>query len=554
MLLEGVKLKRHVRGVEQLEERRLLSLTPCDLPSGQLADLTADCGADTSFLETSPREHSSDAFAFPPARVDAVWELDLPQPSPESVARQIDVFLAALQRAPLTSVQDAAAVAARHDYDQDADVDFDDMQALLSLLRAEQPRADVAAMDPIPPYPDSPVIDAIHFDFASHDRRAPGSDNWPITWADDDNQYAAWGDGGGFGGTNSDGRSSLGVARIEGNADDHQGVNVWGGKNGENPAQFNGKSYGILSVEGDLYMWVSPGSGPTSFSEARLAVSHDLGATWTLADWAFTQTQDIILPTFLQFGRDYDGARDEFVYSYAARLHDASGLNVQFPGQIDLMRVESGQILNQSAWEFFAGTTADGQPVWVSDVGDRQPVFQDPNGVGWTVSVSYNQGLDRYLLATEHTRSARGNLGIFDAPAPWGPWSTTGYYADWGSFGRTFFWNFSNKWLSADGRDFTLLFTGKDENDSWNSVPGTFLLAAPMPGDMNFDGEVSFDDINGFVLAIERPAVYLATFGVSGAQNGDHDADHDLDFDDIDDFVASLGVSIHTGAFPRDCQ
>lgn len=51
------------------------------------------------------------------------------------------------------------------------------------------------------PYPPSPVITAVAFDFASRDRRAPGSDNWPITWADDDHQYAAWGDGGGFGST-----------------------------------------------------------------------------------------------------------------------------------------------------------------------------------------------------------------------------------------------------------------------------------------------------------------------------------------------------------------
>ena len=35
---------------------------------------------------------------------------------------------------------------------------------------------------------------------------APGSDNWATTWADDDNQYTVWGDGGGFGGTGQVGR------------------------------------------------------------------------------------------------------------------------------------------------------------------------------------------------------------------------------------------------------------------------------------------------------------------------------------------------------------
>lgn len=44
-----------------------------------------------------------------------------------------------------------------------------------------------------------------------------------------------WGDGGGFGGTNTDGRSSLGVARIVGDSSNYQGFNRYGGKNGECP-------------------------------------------------------------------------------------------------------------------------------------------------------------------------------------------------------------------------------------------------------------------------------------------------------------------------------
>ncbi|HJX09709.1 MAG TPA: hypothetical protein VJ733_04335 [Candidatus Binatia bacterium] len=35
---------------------------------------------------------------------------------------------------------------------------------------------------------------------------APYSDNWCITWADNDHQYTSWGDGGGFGGDQKDGR------------------------------------------------------------------------------------------------------------------------------------------------------------------------------------------------------------------------------------------------------------------------------------------------------------------------------------------------------------
>src|ERR1700757_3222325 len=50
-----------------------------------------------------------------------------------------------------------------------------------------------------PPYPASSVIQDITWDFANLIRQAQGSDLWPNTWASDNNVYAGWGDGGGFG-------------------------------------------------------------------------------------------------------------------------------------------------------------------------------------------------------------------------------------------------------------------------------------------------------------------------------------------------------------------
>lgn len=324
-----------------------------------------------------------------------------------------------------------------------------------------------------PPYPPSPVITDIVFDWSTHKRHASGSDNWPVTWADDDHQYTSWGDGGGFGGTNSDGRVSLGIARVEGPWDNYSGYNVWGGKNGANPAQFSGKSYGIVSVDGVLYMWVGPGSNTVSYDEARIARSTDRGATWLKASWAFLKSTKLIMPTILQFGKDYAGARDGYVYSYFIRLQgNPSSLGVHKPGMIDLARVPKDKIMDQASYEFFAGLDAGGSPRWTSDQSLRQPVFQNPEGVGWTVAVSYNQGLKRYILTTEHTESFKGNLGIFDAPEPWGPWTTVAYYTNWSA--STFFWNFSNKWLSSDGKSFTLIYTGLGSNDSWNTVRGSF--------------------------------------------------------------------------------
>jgi hypothetical protein len=65
----------------------------------------------------------------------------------------------------------------------------------------------VSCQPPAPPpneleqlYPRSPVIERVLWQKHAIRRAASGSDLWAMTWADDDNLYASWGDGGGFGG------------------------------------------------------------------------------------------------------------------------------------------------------------------------------------------------------------------------------------------------------------------------------------------------------------------------------------------------------------------
>jgi len=336
-----------------------------------------------------------------------------------------------------------------------------------------------------PPCPPSPMIERAEFSFDERIVLAPGSDNWPMTWAADGHQYTAWGDGGGFGGTNSDGRVSLGVARIEGDASDYRGINVWGGKDPEAPARFGGKSYGILALGDRLYMWVSPGSGEENNEEARLAWSDDRGRTWTRADWAFTEADAIMVPAFCQFGQDYADARDDFVYVYTTRLHDPAA-RMQRPGAVDLLRVPTDRLRERAAYEIFAGRDDAGSPTWSHDFADRRAVLDDPSGLH-RLSVNYNAGLERYLLCVEHSEGYAGNLALFDAPQPWGPWTTALYTENWGGFGATFYWCIPNKWTSPDGLAFTIVFTGTGPNDAWNTVPGRFVLrpAAEMENGTN---------------------------------------------------------------------
>ena len=36
-------------------------------------------------------------------------------------------------------------------------------------------------------------------------------------------------------------------------------------------------------------------------------------------------------------------------------------------------------------------------------------------------------------------------------------------------------WNFSNRWLSADGKQFFLISSGINDQDDWNSIEGDFV-------------------------------------------------------------------------------
>jgi Domain of unknown function (DUF4185) len=328
------------------------------------------------------------------------------------------------------------------------------------------------------PYPPGSI--RVKYNKHTQEQFAPGSDNFQVTWADDDHQYAAWGDGGGFGGTNTEGRVKLGVARIEGNKNSYQGINVWGGFKPENPAQFEGKSWGIICIDSILYMWVTTEKHP-HINEVTLAYSVDHGAHWTKSDVRFYNSENMTIPTFLQFNKAYSGARDEYVYSYFIHsLLQTEDFEISKPGKIYLARVLKGHILDKSKYEYFAGIN-DSSTLWTNSVDEKQAVFNNnSDGVGWNLSVSYNEPLQRYFLMTEHTKTHSGFHAIFDAPTPWGPWTTVEYInGNWLDYGSTFFRCFSNKWLSEDGKDFVMIYTGTNWNginDAWNLIEGSFVL------------------------------------------------------------------------------
>jgi hypothetical protein len=312
---------------------------------------------------------------------------------------------------------------------------------------------------------------------------AEGSDNWPVTWSDDDHQYALWGDGGGFGGDEVVGRASFGAARIEGDRDTYRGVNRFGGKDGECSSTIDGKGHGApFSTSGVLYAWITPGSGTAGYDSFTLHRSRDKGCSWARLEVTFERsTEGISYGSFVQFGRDNALAADAYVYTVATEVTNTESLAiVQRPGRIMLLRVATASIEDRGAYEYYAGQDVTGQPIWSPDPAKKIPIYEDPDGVGTFAQMSYVPGLDRLVYTNQHgdgvSRMGRQSLlTMAEAPHPWGPWSVIFEDLFFPELEHSVFqWNFAPKWFSNDGRQFTLIFSGDGSNDSWNTINGVF--------------------------------------------------------------------------------
>ncbi len=328
------------------------------------------------------------------------------------------------------------------------------------------------------PYPQSTRFDSINWHWDTYYYSAIESDLWPVTWGLDDNIYTSWGDGSGFGGDDSLGWVSLGFGKIEGLPDSFNGFNIWGGINSPNSATFEGKCATILSVDGILYSWINMQNGvPPDF---KLAWSTDLGAHWNLSNSQFSGSGSFFPYSFINFGKNYEGRRDEYIYCYGGQLPYVQG----FTNNVYLMRTQKNNILNRNDYEFLSGFDQNNRPIWSLDIIDAYPVFTDTNGVSDGLSSIYNSGIGMYILTVGH-RSNSGNpwgaienLGIFVSPEPWGPWSTVAYYDNWGDFndlGEALGYHIPTKWISEDGKTFWVIFSSESFLDRFNIVKATLV-------------------------------------------------------------------------------
>jgi CubicO group peptidase (beta-lactamase class C family) len=297
------------------------------------------------------------------------------------------------------------------------------------------------------PYPPSPVIHGATLGKEIR-RVAIDSDNWPLTWGDDDAQYTSYGDGFGFE-PFVEKKLGMGFARITGGPANFRGVNLRSDAERTGGGVKSPKASGILMADGVLYLWVR------NVGNAQLLWSLDRGKTW---QWGFKMETGFGSPAFLNFGRNYAGARDSFVYTYSQDGPSA----YESDNSIMLARVAKQRIREREAWEFFERLDGAGQPVWTADVARRGAVFQYPANCN-RVDAVYDAGIGRYLMALGYDHA--GGWGLFDAPEPWGPWTTI-LHRQW-DVADTHGYRLPAKWISKDGLTMTLVFSGVKPNDAF---------------------------------------------------------------------------------------
>jgi hypothetical protein len=361
--------------------------------------------------------------------------------------------------------------------------------------------------------------------------QANGSDLWSQTLGSDGNQYGYWGDGQGFGGTEtgSTDKVAWGIGAITSSTGGTLtgAVNVYGGLNAEHPGVISGKATSILEIgpSDNMNFYALGGTKLPSDNDQNYGGSgindqdivYSTGNSWSWVDndtnWEFCvngQTASIFCPmAFLQNGAGYSGNTDGYVYLYGGTEGSFFGNGTPGTALTYLWRVPTSQssILSATDYEAFGGFNANGTPIWltgsISSLSSSMvPVFSDvqqSSAAPMVISeVSYNPGIGRYIA------SAEGNVNsvaFYDAPNPWGPWTLIGYYnanpstnaGGWGNLGEgisTTNWggtqgaalgiNFVDKWMSSNGQTMWVVFSSNGNASS--SATLTALQGQNMDG------------------------------------------------------------------------
>lgn len=269
-------------------------------------------------------------------------------------------------------------------------------------------------------------------------------------------------------------------------------------------------SFGTLTLDRKIYQFTStfnrtfPADTSKAFDlrfvGAKLIYSPDYGRAWHNQDgstpvvweqWQqrsrknmvfFEEPQDAFsLLSILQMGRNYEANRDGYIYVYAPNGTTDGTMN-----ELVMFRVRKTDILNRSAYEYFAGLQRGEKATWTKDIKLRAVVHIFPRGWvnksyhpwSWMPSVAYNPPLGLYMMASWGTASSHTGkwfdkpsyLGFWVASNPWGPWRQIHEETAWMPEGdpgaRAFAPQIAPKWIAEDGKSFWLVWSDFRQNEA----------------------------------------------------------------------------------------
>jgi hypothetical protein len=163
-------------------------------------------------------------------------------------------------------------------------------------------------------------------------------------------------------------------------------------------------------------------------------------------------------PTFINFGKNNAGARDDYVYAVSTDQWD-NGSNLR------LGRVPKDQIIRREAWEFVCAFGPGGEPAWHPDLDEAIPVLSLHRWISLPDMV-YLASIKRYLLLTwrlhkDFSPDDGTDLLIFEASEPWGPFALAYFEEYWeGKAFNPYCPRLPLKWLEADGITGWVQFSG----------------------------------------------------------------------------------------------
>jgi hypothetical protein len=300
------------------------------------------------------------------------------------------------------------------------------------------------------PYPKSDCIQGIRW--LTEPLLYPNShgDVWAGTWADDGEVYAASDDTTGI---DKAANSNLAINKISGTPPNHTAVTINPMREYGHPGWRDGldtwKANGLVCVDGVLYLGVSQHSSAYDYPDnlqrvydGSIVKSVDHGQTWSVKP-AFGQPMFLGprfgTPFFVQFGQDYAGAFDEYVYAVSNGCYWNNG------NYMNMARVRRDRIANldPADWEFFTGANKNNEADWVKTAIEAQRngkggIFKFRGQTSMT-GIQYVPAVDRFILAQwayTHPDDPRPwdqtSLYLFEAPKPWGPWKWFHVEENWG--------------------------------------------------------------------------------------------------------------------------